>query len=459
MKKLIVCLTFLVLFFQAGRPVWAENALLIMKMEGVINPVFGSYMEDAVQKARDEKASAILLELDTPGGLLDATRTIIGHMINSEIPVIVYVSPRGARATSAGVFITLASDVAVMAPETHIGAAHPVNLNGENPSSAPSKKDDESSTKKKKDSNKEIPSNGNVMAEKMVSDAAAYIRTLAKEHGRNADWAEKAVRESVSLTASEAMKEKVIDLVASSRDELIKKLDGKIIKKNGKDITLHLIGSVQKEFPLSPIKKILHMLAHPNVAYILMTIGIYGLIYELAAPGIGLGGAVGAICLLLAFFSLQVLPINAVGLALIALGAIFLVMDIFLPTHGLLTFGGLFSFAIGSFMLIDIKTNPAYTRISLELIISTVASTALFFGLAIRKAFQARRAKPKLGVESLMGASGITQTEISPEGMVFLNGELWTAQSEYPIAKQEEILVTGIQGNKLIIKKKSKETT
>jgi membrane-bound serine protease (ClpP class) len=289
----------------------------------------------------------------------------------------------------------------------------------------------------------------------MVSDAAAYIRSLAAERGRNADWAEKAVRESVSLTSEEALKQNVIEYVATSRDDLITQLSGKTIEKNGKKIILNIQNGVgYHDYPMSAVKKFLHKIAHPNVAYILMTIGIYGLIYELATPGIGLGGGMGVICLLLAFFSLQVLPINTVGVALIVLGMILLLLEHMAPSHGLIMLSGLVSFALGSFMLIDVKNNPEYGRVSIELILSTVGTSALFFGVAIRKAFQARRAKPKTGRESLVGLMGVVKTELAPEGMVFLNGELWSARSENPIGIDEEVVVTKIEGNKLIVKKK-----
>lgn len=413
-----------------------ERVIVALRIEGMINPIISDYVEDGLTEATAKKSPFLLIELDTPGGLLDTTRTLIQSMLNADIPVVVYVTPRGARATSAGVFITMAADVAAMAPDTHIGAAHPVTITGEGPT-----KENEKETKT------------SAMSEKMVSDAAAYIRTLATEKGRNAVWAEKAVRESVSLTADEALKEEVIDLVVPSREELFKRLEGKTIKKNNKTFTLSLANVVVKDVPMGQFRKWLQMLAHPNVAYILITIGVYGLIYELAAPGIGLGGAVGVICLLLAFFSLQVLPVSAVGLALMGLGVILLVLELLNPTHGLLTFGGLIAFALGSFFLIDVKENPHYARISLELIISTVGTTALFFGVVLRKTLQAKRAKPKTGAESLIGQTGEAQSEINLRGTVFLNGELWTAESNEPIERGARVTVKKLKGNTLFVSK------
>lgn len=420
----------------------ADTKILALKIEGMINPVIGDYVKDGLARAKEENAAAILIELDTPGGLLDTTRSIVQSFLNSEIPIIVYVSPRGARATSAGVFITMAADIAAMAPETHLGAAHPVNIGGETPD-LPSKT---SSQKKEKPT-------GSVMDEKMVSDAAAYIRSIATDKARNAEWAEKAVRESVSLTAEEALKEKVIEHVAPSREELLKIIDGKQIKKNGRTITLKSAGAVVIDDPMSQFRKWLQIIAHPNVAYVLMTIGIYGLIYELASPGIGLGGAVGVVCLLLAFFSLQVLPVTALGLALIALGAVLLALELFTPTHGLLTFAGLAAFAAGSFFLIDVKESPDIGRISIELIAGTVATTAFFFGWGLKKVLAAKRMKPKTGADGLIGLAGETQTDLTPEGMVFVNGELWSAAAGETIAKGARVVVKKVEGNKIYVEK------
>ena len=410
--KTLLSLSLLLSFFNA--PIFGAEPgpIKVLTVEGVINPVVGDYIQTEIQAAEEAKSAAILIELNTPGGLLDTTRQIVSAMINSKVPVIVYVTPRGSRATSAGVFITVAADVAAMAPETHLGAAHPVNIGGDAPGKPASPKDSPSTAKEP----------GSVMEEKMVSDAAAYIRSIASDKGRNGEWAEKAVRESVSLTSPEAVKEKVVDMVAASREELLKMLEGKTIKKNGQSIVLKLAGAPIEESPMSPFKKLLQILAHPNVAYILMTLGVYGLIYELSSPGIGLGGAVGGICLLLAFFSLQILPVSMVGLALIGLGLALLVLELLTPTHGLLTFGGLIAFALGSFFLIDTQQNPEIGRISLELIGSTVGATALFFGVVLKKTLEAKNAKPKTGAESLIGLIGTASTELGPEGQVDLDG-------------------------------------
>jgi membrane-bound serine protease (ClpP class) len=407
------------------------RSVAVITLNGVINPVSANYIDDAVKKALADKRTAILIEMDTPGGLLDATRSLITTMINAECPVIVYVSPRGGRATSAGVFITMASDVAAMAPETHIGAAHPVNIGG----------------------NETKSSSGTVMSEKMLSDAAAYMRTLTTRHNRNAEWAEKAVRESVSLTAGEALKLNVIEYVAESREDLFKALEGRVVKKGSQTWTLRFQNAAFVHYEMTPVQRVLQKIAHPNIAYILMTIGVYGLIYELAAPGIGLGGVAGIISLLLAFFALQILPINTVGIVLIVVGLLMLALELIAPSHGLLMFAGLISFALGSFFLIDIDSMPGYSRVSLELIGGTVLATALFFGIGLRKALQARRAKPKTGVEGLVGMNGVANETLAPTGMVVVNGELWNARADETIPAGTPVTVVRIEGNQIFVRK------
>jgi membrane-bound serine protease (ClpP class) len=417
------------------RPLLADDKVIpsvaVLTLTGVINPISADYISKGLEKAMQEKRAAVLIELDTPGGLLDATRALITSMINADIPVIVYVAPRGARATSAGTFIMMGSDIAAMAPETHIGAAHPIELGP-------------GASKREPDS---------VMGEKMVSDSAAYIRTLAGEHRRNAAWAEQAVRESVSLTAEEALKQNVIEIVAGSREDLFAQLEGRRLTKNNRTWTLHLKNASPVPYEMSFVQSALQRIAHPNIAYILMTIGIYGLIYELAAPGIGLGGVAGAICLLLAFFALQILPINTVGLVFIVVGVVMLVLELLNPSHGLLMFGGLMAFAFGSFFLIDTGMSPAYGHVSLALIGGTVLTTGLLFGVALRKAFQARRAKPKTGVESMVGMRGVAQGDLSPTGMVAINGELWRAEAETPASDGAAVIIIRVEGNTLFVRK------
>jgi membrane-bound serine protease (ClpP class) len=454
MKKLIATL-FCILLLPSLLVSGDKGAILVMRIQGVINPVTSEYIDMGIREAQKIGAQAILIEMDTPGGLLEATRTTIGAMVNTTIPVIVYVSPRGSRATSAGVFITMASDIAAMAPETHIGAAHPVNIGGGTPKkpTLPQSEDDKKDSKEDKTPKMEAPEQGSVMEEKMVSDAAAYIRALAKERGRNAKWAEQAVRESVSLTAEEAVQKKVVEVLALNREDLFKKISGKKIMKNDTETILELVGAPIHEYEMSDRLKFFHRLAHPNLAYMLMTLGFWALVYELTSPGFGLGGIVGVICFLLAFFSFQVLPVNTVGLILLVFGLLLMLVDLFTPTYGLLTGGGLVSFALGSFMLIDAPPDLPQLRVSLYLILPTVILTGLLFTVAIRKAIKAWRRKPNVGEETLAGSVGEVRQKIDGEGMVFINGELWKAKSDEKIKKGEKVIVVSHEGNTLIVKK------
>ena len=429
-------------FVVAGLALQAEDPkqpVLLARIDGVINPVVADYVKRAVREAERERAAAVLIELNTPGGLLDATRSLVEAMLNTTVPVIVYVSPPGARATSAGVFITMAADVAAMAPGTHIGAAHPVTLTGGGP---------------RRSRNGEDGEDGATMEEKMASDAAAYIRAIAQEKGRNVLWAERAVRESVSLTASEALEQSVVDVVAENREDLLGRIHRRPVPKRG-DLTvvLDVKGAPIRPFTLSVFQRFLHSIAHPNVAYVLLMLGIYGLIYEFASPGVGVGGVAGVICLLLAFFSLQVLPVNLVGVLLILFGIGLLLAELFTPTYGLLSLGGLAALFFGSFMLIDVRPGAPFPRVSLWLILPTVGLTALLVLVGVKKALGARKRPAQTGAEHLVGASATAKTELAPRGLVFLEGELWTAIAEDTVAPGETVTVVSHEGNVLKVRK------
>lgn len=396
----------------------SAGSVFWMEATGTVDPVVKDYLLNGLQQAQLSGATAVVIRLDTPGGLLDATRDIVQGLLNAPLPVIVFVGPQGARAASAGVFITLAADVAAMAPQTHLGAAHPVSVGG--------------------------------MEEKILSDTAAYARTLAATKGRNAVWAEKAVRESLSLTSDEALQNQVIDLVASDEADLLKKLSGKEIKKGALTFTLALEGAPRVDFPMSPLRKWLHTIANPNVAYLLLVLGFYALVYEFSTPGIGLGAITGIICLVLAFFSLQVLPLNFAGLVLLVAGLIMMGLDILVGSHGLLIFGGLISFALGSFFLFDV--NQAVFRVSLELILAIVATSAGFFGFVVRKIWAVRRKKPVTGAEGLVGQ----WAEVRPESMVFVDGALWTVEGDLTnCVPGEKVRVIKISGNRLVVQKEA----
>lgn len=406
----------------------APRPVLVMDVNGPIDPAVKNHLLSGFQRAEALGVGAVILRLDTPGGLLDATRDIAQAMINAPYPVIVHVAPRGARAASAGVFLTMAADVAALAPETHLGAAHPVNLGGgPTGGSAPA------------------PSTGtaDVLGEKVLSDAAAYIRGLATAHGRNAVWAEDAVRRSVSLTAEEALANHVVDLLAADETELMDRLEGRVVRKNGRTFTLRFRGATRVDHPMSAAQRGLHVLGHPNIAYLLLVLGFYALVYEFATPGVGLGAIAGITCLVLAFFSLQILPINTAGLVLLVAGLIMMAVDLIVSSHGLLIFGGLLAFGLGSFLLFD-GDSPA-GRVSWPLIVGTLAGSAAYFGLALRKVFQARRAPPRTGAESLRGQTA----EVRPDGLVFVQGALWTADGVEAFKPGDRVKVLEVLGTRL----------
>ncbi len=419
-------------FAQAAAPA----RVLRLEVKGPITPPMSRHIRDGIAAAESQGASAVLMELDTPGGLLDSTREIVSAMLNSTLPVIVHVAPPGSRATSAGVFILMASDYAAMAPGTHLGAAHPVGLGGESP---PADKD--------KPADKKKTAKPSVMSEKAVSDAAAYVRVLAAEKGRNAAWAERAVRESVSLTAEEALKQKVVELIARDREELLRKLEGKTILKRGSARRLRLAGAEVLEFPMAPMRRVLQVIANPNLALLFLMLGLYGLIYEFSSPGVGFGAVVGLTSLILAGYSLSILPVNYAGLLLIILGIVLLVLEIQVPSYGLLSVGGLTLVVLGSLFLFD--TDQAYLKISLEVVAGTAAATAAFILLVVSKLLKTRRLKPAVGVETLVGLTGEARDALDPRGPVFVNSELWTAEAPSRVEKGARVKVREVAGSVL----------
>jgi membrane-bound serine protease (ClpP class) len=402
-----------------------KRDVMVITLNGVINPVASEYIGKSIKIANEKKVEALVIELDTPGGLDTSMRKIVKDIISSEVPVVVYVSPSGSRAASAGVFITLAAHIAAMAPGTNIGAAHPVGL-GE-----------------KMDK---------VMAEKATNDAAAYIRSLAERNGRNAKWAEDAVRKSISATDEEALKKGVIDLVSKDLNSLLSDIDGKKVKTvMGEKILKTANANVIRE-EMGFRQKILNLISDPNVAYILMLLGFYGLFFELTNPGSIFPGVMGGICLILAFYAFQTLPVNYAGLLLIILAIILFVLEIKIVSHGVLTIGGIISMVIGSIMLFE---SPApFMRLSLYVILPAVVITTLFFTLIIGLAVKAHRRKPVTGPEGLLGAEGVASTDITKDGgMVLLHGERWAAYSDEPISKNEKVKVEAVSRLKVKVKK------
>ncbi|MBI2386776.1 MAG: nodulation protein NfeD [Elusimicrobia bacterium] len=426
------CLLALVLAGFAGAV--PPGRVLRLEARGPITPPMSRHIQDGVAAAESGGAQAVLIELDTPGGLLDSTREIVSAMLNSTVPVIVHVAPPGARATSAGVFILMASDAAAMAPGTHLGAAHPVAIGGEGGPPAKGKPEPKGARL-------------SLLSEKAVSDAAAYVRVLASDKGRNAAWAEKAVRESVSLTAEEALAQKVVEVVAADREELFRKLEGRRFDKRGRKGRLNLARAEVRDFPMAPLRRVLQVIANPNLALLLLMIGIYGLIYEFGSPGVGFGAVVGLTCLILAGYSLSILPVNYAGLLLIVLAVVLLILELQIPSHGLLSIGGLILLVLGSLFLFD--ASDAYFRVSLEVVVGITAATGAFVLLVVSKLLKTRRLKPAVGVETLVGRTGEAREALDPGGMIFINGELWTAEAPARVEKGARVKVVGVAGNLL----------
>jgi membrane-bound serine protease (ClpP class) len=429
--RFIFTLIFLVLLIYISSrvlPVFSDELkknVMVITVDGVINPVSAEFIQKSIHKANDKKYEALVIELDTPGGLDASMRSIVKEMIGSEVPVIVFVSPSGSRAASAGAFITLAAHIAAMSPGTNIGAAHPVGI-GE-----------------KMDK---------TMAEKATNDAVAYIKSLAEKSGRNAQWAEDAVRKSISSTETEALQLKVIDLITKDINSLLADIDGKKVRTvSGEKILSTKNASVVRE-ELGLRHRILNLISDPNVAYILMLLGFYGLFFELTNPGSLFPGVIGGICLILAFYAFQTLPVNYAGLLLIILAIILFILEIKIISHGVLTIGGIVAMTIGSLMLFE---SPApFMKLSLAVILPAVVMTTLFFTILIGLAYKAYKRKPITGSEGLLGSYGIAATDISREGgRVTIHGEIWSSYSEDAIDKGKRIIVEEVSGLKLKVKK------
>jgi membrane-bound serine protease (ClpP class) len=393
----------LVLIIAISMPLLLKAQTVIsIKIDGSINPVTAEYIHRGIEKAVSENATCLLIHLNTPGGLLKSTRMIVGDMLDSRIPVIVYVSPAGAHAGSAGVFITLASDIAAMAPGTNIGAAHPVTLQGGSDS---------------------------IMNSKSTNDAAAFIRTIAEYRKRDLQWAEDAVRQSVAITANEALQKNIIDLIAADDRALLNQVDGKFIKRDSVTIQLHTKGAAIQTLEMGFTEKILNIVSDPDVAYILLMLGLVGLLFELFNPGIIFPGIIGFISLVLAFYALNTLPVNYAGLALIIFGIALLLLEIKVVSHGMLAIGGISALLIGSLMLIRPDSTLGFARISRALIFSSTAVTTCFFLFVIGMGLKAQRRKPVTGIESMLGETAEVFDALHPAGRVRIHGEIWNAVS------------------------------
>jgi membrane-bound serine protease (ClpP class) len=402
------------------------QAVVSIHVDATINPAVAAFIHSAIEKARKEKAQCLVIHLNTPGGLLKSTRNIVGDIMDSQVPVVVYVSPPGAQAASAGVFITMSAHIAAMTQGSNIGAAHPVSMQGTMDST---------------------------MSEKVANDAVAFIRTIAEKRNRNADWAENAVRNSVSVTATVALQQKIIDLIANDDQELFQQLDGRNVQISSGTVKLHTKSAKVIEYEMSFIEKLLNILSDPNIAYILLMLGFYGLMFELYNPGSILPGIVGVICLVLAFYSMNTLPINYAGLALILFALLLFILEIKIVSHGVLAIGGIVSLLLGSMMLIR-RGAGSVGSISWAVIIATTAVTALFFLFVIGMGLKAQRLKPFTGGEAMIGEAGEAKGELNPLGMVFVHGELWQAESvSGVISMGEKIRVKSMKGFKLFVEK------
>jgi len=427
-NALIYLFAFFLLFIASGIPGDAEEKAPIYSIEvdGIINPATAKFITDSVDEATQQGAQCLIIQLDTPGGLMESMRIIVKKILTANIPIIVYVAPSGARAASAGVFITLSAHIAAMAPGTHIGAAHPVTLGAEG-------------------------KENKTMTEKIVNDTVSYIKATAKKRGRNVDWAEQAVRKSVSITDEEALKLKVIDFISPDLQELLTKIDGRIVKFNGVTRTLLTKGVKPRSIQMSWRDRFLDIISNPTIAYIFLMLGIYGIFFELSSPGAILPGVVGGIFLILAFYALQMLPVNYAGLALIFFGIILFIAEIKVVSHGLLAVGGVISLLLGSMMLF--QSPVEYMRVSLSVIIPAVMVSAAFFIFAVTKAINARLKKPTTGMEGLIGEVGIASTPIAHEGKVSIHGEFWNVISDQNIERGEKVQVIGVTNLKLKVKK------
>ncbi|MDP1651387.1 MAG: nodulation protein NfeD [Rhodocyclaceae bacterium] len=408
----------------------------VLTVKGAISPASADYLVRGIDKASEARAKLVVIEMDTPGGLDTSMRDIIKAILASGVPVATYVSPQGARAASAGTYILYASHIAAMAPATNLGAATPVDLM---PSAAPDKPAD------KKEEKSAPPQDAK--AKKAVNDATAYIRGLAELRGRNAEWAERAVREAVSLSAEAALKEKVVDVVATDLADLLKQLHGRKVKLGAGEITLDTAGLAITRVEPDWRNRLLAVIGDPSIAYILLLLGIYGLIYEFMNPGMLFPGVVGGICLLLALFALQLMPINYVGLALIILGIAMMVAEAFLPSFGALGLGGIVAFVLGSVMLIDTDL-PGY-GVSWALIAPLAGVSALASFVVGGMALRARRRPVLTGSEELPGSAGEALENIEPGeggGWARVHGETWRVQSRVALARGAKVRVTARHG-------------
>nr|WP_068886754.1 nodulation protein NfeD [Pedobacter panaciterrae] len=421
MKNKILFLIFLIWF-----PLMlSAQRVVVIKIDGAINPVSVSFIHNTIEIAGKEKAVCLLIHLNTPGGLLQSTRTIVSDILMSPVPVVVYVSPSGSHAGSAGVFITLAAHIAAMAPGTNIGAAHPVNLVGKSDS---------------------------VMNVKATNDAAAFIKSIAEKRKRNLEWPEDAVRNSLSITANEALNKKVIDYVAPDENALLNQIDGRNVELGSGNVTLHTKGAKIEYVEMSASEKLLDFISNPDVAYVLLVLGMVGICFELFNPGAVLPGVVGVISLILALYAMNTLPVNYAGLMLIIFSIVLFLLEIKVVSHGVLAIGGVISLFLGSIMLFKSSSSLDMIKISTGIIISVTVLSAVFFLWIISLGLRAQRLKTVTGISNLLGQTGETLSELNPQGQLQVNGEVWAAESSKgKIKKGELVKIIKVNGLTLFV--------
>ena len=418
----------------------AANAseVWVVELDGAITPATARYFTRSLDGAQDAGAAALVVQLDTPGGLDDAMRDMIKAILASRVPVVVYVAPNGSRAASAGTYLLYASHVAAMAPATNVGSSTPINIGGSPfPGAEPAEPPDEGAGNDRRES----PS---ALERKVVNDAVAYIRGLAALRGRNADWAEQTVREAANLTAAEALEQNVIDLIADDVDALLAALDGRTVAVAGTAVTLDLADPQIERIVPGWRDELLALITNPNVAYILLMLGIYGLILEFYHPGTGVPGVTGVICLLLAAYALQMLPVSYAGLALLLFGIALMVAEIVTPTVGVLGVGGVIAFVVGSIILFD-SDLPGY-RVSMPIVAAAAAASAGVFFIGLNAAMRARRLKVSTGREAMIGATAVALEDFAERGNVRAFSEDWLAQSPRPVRKGDKLRVTAVEG-------------
>ncbi|MBU2583745.1 MAG: nodulation protein NfeD [Bacteroidetes bacterium] len=404
-----------------------SKKIYLLTIDGAINPASTEYIQEGIKAAVDDDAECVIIKLNTPGGLLKSTRVIVTEFLQAKIPIVVYVHPQGSQAASAGVFVTMAAHIAAMAPGTNIGAAHPVSLEGQQDS---------------------------IMMEKATNDAAAFIRTISEKRNRNIEWGEDAVRKSLSITETEALKKNVIDIVATSVDDLIQKLDGRKVETIEGEKEINSVGAEIIPYDMSFKHKLLNTLSDPNIAYILFMLGLYGLLFELYNPGSIFPGVVGGICIILAFYSFHTLPINYAGLALIIFAIILFILEIKVVSHGILTIGGTISLILGSIMLIDSDSTLEFVKISWQIIALFVVLTVVFFVFAIGLGIKAQRKKATTGIEGLLLEEGFVVSDLKPIGTIQIHGEIWNAESvEGKISKGHRVKVLEVNNLTLKVRK------